>query len=137
VRGAWKNSATPVPTTTPTPAPTPAPSIAPTPAPTPSFVYTVDHYTCDTPSGPCTNLETPIVISNPTTLIEAKFYFDNTSGYIFNIVSSGGSGPYLYTNMSGAGTNSCNSLCSITPAPTTALVFVVVAENTPLPLIVP
>ena len=115
---------TPTPTVTPTPTPTsvtptptptgtPTPTPSSTPAPTPSYnIYTVDRYECDTPFGPCTFVET-IVIANPSVLIGGKFYIDNIYGYIFNIVSAGGSGPYLITNMSGAGTNNCNSLCNL------------------------
>jgi hypothetical protein len=99
-------------TQTPTPTPTPT-SVTPTPTPTTSYeLYTADRYTCDTTSGPCTYVET-LQIANPTVLIEGKFYLDAINGYIFNIVGGPISGPYLYTSMSGLGTNNCSSLCNI------------------------
>lgn len=94
------------------------PSVTPTPTPSASptgstyNIYTVDRYECGSPTGPCNYVET-ISVANPTTLIGGKFYLDNINGYIFNIVSDGGTGPYLYTDMSGLGTNNCNSLCGI------------------------
>jgi hypothetical protein len=90
---------------TPTPTPTPTPTVS-------YELYTADRYTCDTTSGPCTFVET-LQIANPTVLIEGKFYYDNLNSYIFNIVSTSATGPYLYTDMSGLGTNNCSSLCSI------------------------
>jgi hypothetical protein len=97
----------------PTPTPTPTKTVTPTPTPTTSYeLYTADRYTCDTPSGPCTYVET-LQIANPTVLIESKFYLDAINGYIFNIVGGPISGPYLYTSMSGLGTNNCSSLCNI------------------------
>jgi hypothetical protein len=76
------------------------------------FIYTANRYTCTTPSGPCAFFDS-IVINNPSSLITAKFYLDGISGYIFSVTSSGGSGPYQYTSMSGAGTNNCSTLCSV------------------------
>ena len=104
---------TPTPTNTRTPTPTPTNTTTPTPTPTPVYeLYTADRYTCDTPSGPCTYVET-LQIANPTVLVEGKFYLDSINGYVFNIVGAPISGPYLYTSMSGLGTNNCSSLCSI------------------------
>jgi hypothetical protein len=114
---------TPTPTITPTPTfsaavgstPTPTPTNTTTPTPTPTNayeLYSADRYECDTPSGPCTYVET-LQIANPTVLNTGKFYLDSINGYIFNIVGGPISGPYLYTNMGGLGTNNCSSLCSI------------------------
>jgi len=114
---------TPTPTITPTPTsssavgstPTPTPTNTTTPTPTPTNayeLYSADRYECDTPSGPCTYVET-LDIANPTVLNTGKFYLDSINGYIFNIVGGPISGPYLYTSMSGVGTNNCSSLCSI------------------------
>jgi len=104
---------TPTPTMTKTPTPTPTNTRTPTPTPTPVYeLYTADRYTCDTPSGPCTYVET-LQIANPSVLVTGKFYLDSINGYIFNIVGGPISGPYLYTSMSGLGTNNCSSLCSI------------------------
>ena len=110
-------TSTPTPTPTKTPTPTPTNTRTPTPTPTntttPVYeLYTADRYTCDTPSGPCTYVET-LQIANPTVLVEGKFYLDSINGYVFNIVGAPISGPYLYTSMSGLGTNNCSSLCSI------------------------
>ena len=109
-------SATPTPTptsVTPTPTPTNTPTGTPTPTPTPVYeLYTADRYTCDSSSGPCTYVET-LQIANPTVLNTSKFYLDSINGYIFNIQGGPISGPYLYTSMSGLGTNNCSSLCSI------------------------
>jgi len=97
----------------PTPTPTPTQTGTPTPTPTTVYeLYTADRYTCDTPSGPCTYVET-LQIANPTVLVTSKFYLDSINGYIFNIVGGPISGPYLYTSMGGLGTNNCSSLCSI------------------------
>lgn len=96
-----------------TPTPTPTLTSTPTPTPTTAYeLYTADRYTCDTPSGPCTYVET-LQIANPTVLNTGKFYLDSINGYVFNIVGGPISGPYLYTNMGGLGTNNCSSLCSI------------------------
>ena len=104
---------TPTPTNTKTPTPTPTNTRTPTPTPTQVYeLYTADRYTCDTPSGPCTYVET-LQIANPTVLVTGKFYLDSINGYVFNIQGGPISGPYLYTNMSGLGTNNCSSLCSI------------------------
>jgi len=114
---------TPTPTITPTPTsssavgstPTPTPTNTTTPTPTPTNayeLYSADRYECDTPSGPCTYVET-LDIANPTVLNIGKFYLDSINGYIFNIIGGPISGPYLYTSMSGVGTNNCSSLCSI------------------------
>jgi hypothetical protein len=108
---------TPTPTVTPTPTPTATPGLSPTPTPTPTptnayELYSADRYECDTPSGPCTYVET-LDIANPTVLNTGKFYLDSINGYIFNIVGGPISGPYLYTSMGGLGTNNCSSLCSI------------------------
>jgi hypothetical protein len=75
-------------------------------------LYTADRYECDTPSGPCSYVET-IQIGNPTVLVEGKYYLDLINFYIFNIVGAPGAGPYLITDMSGLGTNNCNILCSV------------------------
>lgn len=84
----------------------------PTPTPTAYQLYTADRYSCNTSSGPCTFVET-LQIANPTVLIEGKYYYDNLNSYIFNIVGAPGAGAYLYTNMSGLGTNNCSSLCNL------------------------
>ena len=46
-------------------------------------------------------------------MIGGKLYYDNINGYILNVVSSGGPGPFLDTDCSGLGTNNCNSLCGL------------------------
>jgi len=104
---------TPTTTTTLTTTPTQTPTQTPTPTSSGVYVfYSADRYTCDSPSGPCTYVET-LDIANPTSLNTGKFYLDSINGYVFNIVGAAGAGPYLYTNMSGAGTDNCSSLCSV------------------------
>ena len=113
--------ATPTPTglpPTPTPTglpPTPTPTgLPPTATPTPSYqFYTADRYDCSGENNTCESIETGIQIANPTVLIPGKFYYDSTNDYIFNIVGDPGAAPYLITNMSGLGTNNCNSLCNV------------------------
>jgi hypothetical protein len=73
-------------------------------------LYTADRYQCV--DNVCEFVET-LQIGNPTVLNTSKFYYDYTNSYIFNIVGDPGAGPYLITSMSGAGTNNCNSLCSV------------------------
>ena len=104
--------ATPTPTgLPPTATPTGLPATA---TPTPSYqLYTADRYDCSGENNTCESIETGIQIGNPTVLIPGKFYYDSTNDYIFNIVGDPGSGPYLITNMSGLGTNNCNSLCNV------------------------
>lgn len=75
-------------------------------------LYTADRYGCDLVNNVCEFIET-VTIGNPSVLIEGKFYLDSVNSYIFNIVSTGGVGPYLITGMSGLGTNNCYSLCSV------------------------
>jgi len=113
------NSVTPSISVTPSVTPTisKTPSITPTPSitssvPTTYNYYEADRYECF--SGNCSYIET-INIANPSVLIEGKFYLDSINNYIFNIVNTSLTGPYLYTSMSGFGTNNCNTLCSIIP----------------------
>jgi len=103
--------------TTPPASPTPSitPSITPTPTPTPSVVYelySADRYDCSGVGNTCVFIET-LDIANPSVLNTGKFYYDSTNDYIFNIVGAPIAGPYLYTSMSGIGTNNCNLLCSV------------------------
>jgi hypothetical protein len=103
------------PTVTRTPSVTPTISVTPsmTPSRPPSYnYYEADRYECI--EGLCTYIET-ITIANPSVLIEGKFYLDSINNYILNIVTTSLTGPYLYTSMSGLGTNNCNTLCYITP----------------------
>lgn len=113
------NSVTPsisvTPSVTPTISKTPSitPTISLTPSNAPSYnYYEADRYDCI--NGLCTYIET-VTIANPSVLIEGKFYLDSINNYIFNIVNTSLTGPYLYTSMSGLGTNNCNTLCSIIP----------------------
>jgi len=95
---------------------TPTPTVTPTQTPTPSGIsyqlYTADRYECESPTGPCSYVET-IQIANPVVMIGGKFYFDNINGYILNVAGTGTGGPYLYTDCSGLGTNNCSSLCGL------------------------
>ena len=76
-------------------------------------IYTMDRYECDTPSGPCSYVETISVANTAVISGYGKFYLDNIYGYIFNLVTTGGAGPWLIIDVSGNGTNNCNSLCSV------------------------
>ena len=100
----------------PTPTPTPTPTATPTATPSgPTYeIYTADRYECDTPSGPCVYVET-ITIANPIAVsFYNRFYLDNTYGYILKITTSGGTGPYLYVDITNTtGTTNCSSLCNI------------------------
>ena len=98
---------------TPPSTPTPTPTITPSSGLVSYNYYEVDRYECSSPSGPCTYVETINIANESGVLIGGKFYLDNISGYIFNIVSSVSSGAYMITNMSGPGTNNCSSLCGI------------------------